>query len=161
MKEIKLTQGKAALVDDADFQWLNQWKWYAQNTKSGFYAIRRVGHAGGIICMHRLILGLIKPKQKADHKDRDTLNNQRSNLRIATHAENMSNRRVFKNSSSKYLGVHWFKRDKKWYATITKDNKKQTIGSFSEEDQAALAYNEAAKRLHGEFANLNQIPCGN
>ena len=160
MKLISLTQGQFAQVDDDDFEVLNQWKWCAQNTKTGFYAARK-DSTGYYILMHRLILGLTDKSIKGEHIDRNSLNNQRYNLRKATHAQNMSNRRVLTKTSSKYLGVRWFARDKKWYAGITKDNKSMHIGSFDTEIEAALAYNNAAKKLHGEFANLNLLSLPN
>lgn len=160
MKLIALTQGQFAQVDDSDYLWLNQWKWYAQNTKTGFYAVRKDSQ-GCCILMNRLILGLTDKSIKGEHIDRNSLNNQRNNLRSATHAQNMSNRRVLTKTSSKYLGVRWFTRDKKWYAGITKDNKGIHLGSFDTEIEAALAYNNAAKKLHGEFANLNLLSLPN
>lgn len=157
MKEIKLTQGRVTLVDNSDFEWLNQWKWYAQNTKSGFYAVRKIRSADKDKCilMHRLIMGIVDIKIKTDHKDRDTLNNRRKNLRASDHSQNMANRKA--SGSSKYLGVHWCKTRKKWTATITSNNKKKHIGYSDSEKNAALSYNEAAKIMHGKFANLNKI----
>lgn len=164
MKEIKLTQGKLALVDDQDYERLSQWRWYAQNTRSGFYAVRKIGYPDGsavCILMHRYVLGVADKTLKVDHRDKNTLNNQRENLRTATHSQNMANRKVVKNSSSKYLGVSWCGRINRWRAIIRKNNKGRIIESFRNEDDAALAYNREAVKEHGEFANLNQVPCGN
>ena len=97
MREIPLTQGKVALVDDADFDWLNQWKWYAAKAVSNgaFYARRTINETGTSIHMHRAILGL-EPgdPRRADRIRRDgTLDNRRDNLRIATQSQNITNSR--------------------------------------------------------------------
>jgi len=116
-----------------------------------------------MVYMHREILGLTDRKIHGDHKDHDTLNNRRNNLRIATHSQNMANRSSHKNSTSKFLGVsiETHKRGNKifkyWHAVISKDRKITFFGHFKTEELAALAYNEAAIKLHGEFANLNVI----
>src|SRR6188768_2332166 len=105
MKEIPLTQGKSVMVDDEDFEFLNQWKWYASKSNNTFYAHRRVGKHGRFVYMHRLILGIdnISPELFPDHMDRNGLNNQRYNLRIATRSDNNSNRIC--TGESGYLGV--------------------------------------------------------
>lgn len=161
MKEIKLTKGQVTLVDDDDFDWLNQWSWYADKIGGTFYVKRRIylGRINGkgrgrSIYIHREIMQPSKGK-RIDHKDGDGLNNQKHNLRECTHTENMRNaksRRVF---SSKYHGVHWDKAREKWSVTIMADRKLFYIGRFNDENQAALAFNEAAKKHHGEFASLN------
>jgi hypothetical protein len=92
-----LSQNKVALVDDADFDWLNQWKWYADRSEETFYAVRNVQLPGGKrtrIKMHRLVLGLEHgdPRQ-GDHINHDGLDNRRDNLRIVTHQQNQWNRR--------------------------------------------------------------------
>lgn len=159
MKEIILTQGKVALVDDADFEWLNQWKWFAYKDANTYYAHRsdRTGPKQRIILMHREILGLTDPKIHGDHKDRNGLNNQRNNLRTANNSQNMANRRSHIDSTSEYLGVYYYKRDRNWRARITKDRKDIFIGGYDSEYEAALAYNEVAIQLHGQFANLNKV----
>jgi hypothetical protein len=155
MREIQLTKWKVALVDDADFEWLNQWKWSALERK-GIFHVKR-SEDGKIIYMHRLIFGLSDKNILCDHRDRNGLNNQRDNLRTATRSENNCNIASHRNSSSKYLGVHFFKRDSKWCAHIEKAGKKKNLGYFETEEAAAIAYNEAAVIWHGEFANLNKV----
>lgn len=165
MKEIKLTQGKVALVDDSDFEWLNQWKWYAHKHRYTFYARRSVIIDGKKITirMHREILGITGTNVLGDHKDHNGLNNQRSNLRTATVSQNNRNVKSHENTSSKYLGVHFVRRVTKgktyeyWVARINNNRKRKTMGCFKTEDEAAVAYNKAAIEVHGEFANLNEV----
>lgn len=103
--------------------------------------------------MHRQILGLTDPKIFTDHKDHNGLNNQRSNLRIATHGQNMANKSP--SGKSKYMGVSWNKNDKKWRSQIRKNRVTIYLGSYINEIDAAIAYNNKAVEVHGEFANLN------
>lgn len=161
MKEIQLTQGKVALVDDADFDWLNQWKWTAHQPQKGhsFYAIR-TSYAGGrkiAVRMHRLILGLADPKVLCDHRDGDGLNNQRDNLRKCDHKENGRNRLPNKSGTSPYKGVSFKAQHKKWVAQIGVNNKQVCVGYFDTDKLAAIAYNKAAIKHFGEFARLNVI----
>lgn len=152
MKEIKLTQGKVALVDDADFEHLNQWKWYAQKDRYTYYAVRRDGKKR--MKMHRVVLGLkYEDKLLPDHIDRNGLNNQRDNLRIATRSQNCANRASVKNAVSKYKGVSPMK--KRWQVHIVKNGVQKYIGLFKSEIDAANAYNKVATELHGQFAHLN------
>lgn len=157
MKEIQLTQGKVALVDDEDFESVNQFKWYAQNKRGSFYAARKSSETAEI--MHRFLL---KPPSGMviDHIDGNSLNNQRKNLRIVTPRQNSLNRRKGKGATtSKFKGVNWDKFRKRWVAQIRVFKKHpKRIGVFLSEIEAALAYNEAAIKYHGEFARLNIIP---
>jgi hypothetical protein len=156
-KEIPLTQGKVAIVDDCDFEWLNQWKWLAHNNHNLNWYAKRTDYHGGlrkeVIIMHRLIIGAEKG-QYVDHKDRDGLNNQRGNLRFCTKAQNAQNMELGSRNTSGFKGVS---RDhgKQWRATIRENNRQYRIGHFPTALEAALAYDVAAKRLHGEFARLN------
>lgn len=134
MKEIKLTQGKVALVDDEDFEYLNQWKWYAARSKNTYYATRRAQSGQPYkqitIQMHRLLMGLEQGnKAVIDHIDRNGLNNCKVNLRITTLAENNRNRTSVKGSSSKYLGVHLVKSTGKWSAAIKSNDKTHYLGT--------------------------------
>lgn len=159
-KLIPLTQGKFAVVDAEDFEYLNQWKWfYFKPPHSNIGYARRTKHSGtktiGIL-MHREILG--NPKGiKIDHRNRNGLHNWKNNLRPSTHSENMCNQISHKGSSSKYRGVHWHKEHKKWGGIIIKNKKRYWLGYFKTEKEAALAYNDAAPKYHGEFARLNEI----
>lgn len=162
MKKISLTRGQFAIVDDKDFGELNSYKWYAVVSKYTFYAERSksIGNGRHInIRMHRQLFGLSADnKSRVDHIDENGLNNQRKNLRVCTHAQNKRN--VTKrnlNTLSIYKGVTFHKRDNKWMAQIRVDYKNIFCGYFEDQKQAALAYNAAAKKYHGEFANLNKI----
>ena len=162
MKEIKLSKGFVALVDDDDFEYLNQWKWHVFKSGSGFRAVRNKprgtnGGKQGAIYMHRVVLKVTDPKISVDHKDHNTLNNQKENLRKATHSQNMANRTPHKGSTSIYLGVNFCGQHKKWRCQIYKNGRKIFMGYFVDEKDAALAYNKEAIKLHGEFANLNIV----
>lgn len=157
MKEIKLSNGKVALVDDEDFEWLNQWKWSASIQGRHFYAVRAIQkeYVRTKIYMHRFIMDAL-PGDFIDHIDRDPLNNQRNNLRTCTWAENQRNKSRKNNSKSKYIGVHPVPSGK-WIAQMTHNGKHQFIGTYKSEEDAAVAYNEMKIKLHGEFCNLNTI----
>lgn len=160
MKKIPLTKGQYALVDDEDFEALNRFKWCALKKKGvTFYAIRIVqkNNKKKAILMHRLILNINDPKIQVDHKDHNGLNNRRNNIRPSTAGQNSCNKSSRKGSSSKYKGVSWHKLSKSWKVQITKDGKGFVGGYFKKEESAALAYNNLAIKLHGEFAFLNKI----
>lgn len=160
IRHIPLTQGRAVIVDAADYEWLVQWKWTARpNASAGsVYAQRGTGCDGKqfIILMHRAILGLEKgDSREGDHVNGNTLDNRRVNLRIATHGQNSYN--VSRNcvNTSGYKGVHYCRdatRSAPWVAVIHADRKRVYLGHFRTPDAAYAAYCEAAKRLHGEFA---------
>lgn len=157
-REIPLTQGKVTLVDDADFDWLSQWKWRYHSTG---YAIRRRQKADGPgsenIRMHRLILSPIPEGYEPDHIDGDGLNNQRANLRLATHSQNHANRGMQRNNTSGFKGVSWQKKRKKWEARIRVNGHNVYLGYFDDIIEAARAYNRAAVKHFGEFARLNDV----
>ncbi len=169
MKQIPLTQGKFALVDDEMFDYLSNWKWFAVKAGGGyFYAARKslIKNSNGELVrrnlfMHRVITGVTDPKKHIDHINHHTLDNQSSNLRICTASENGRNSTSQKNSSSKYLGVSWSKHSNKWRAAIVVNRKFIHIGFFNSETAAALKYNEFALKHFGDFANPNIIPESN
>jgi len=159
MAQIKLTQGKYALVDDEDFEQLNKYKWYAcANHVGDFYAIRNSKTVNGkrhAIAMHREILGLhYNDGKQGDHKNHNTLDNRHRNLRIATRNQNMHNSKSSV-GTSKYKGVAWVQRDKKWGAYIRLNGKNKSLGYYTDEIKAAKAYDKAAKKLFSEFAFTN------
>jgi len=157
MKQIPLSQGKFALVDDDMYDYLMQWKW----TFSGGYTYR-VKTIRGIskkIWMHREVNGTA-PGTYTDHIDGNRLNNTRSNLRTCTYAQNNKNAVKRKDNKSGYRGVYWEKGMDKWRVVINNDGKRITIGYFDDILVAASAYNKHAKILHGDFARLNIVVGG-
>ena len=152
MKIIKLTQGKYAIVDDEDFEYLNQWKWSC--AKGTRYAASRINNK--IVYMHRLLMNPSKGKQ-IDHINNNGLDNRRENLRIATDSENKFNHKLIKTNKTGYHGVYWDLQMKKWGVGISLNGKHKALGYFLTKEEAALAYNDAAKKYRGEFAQLNQI----
>ena len=156
MKKIPLTQGKFAIVDDADFEWLNQWKWRAlKGSNDNWYAMRRQRQNSKRIpvYMHREIL---KPSSNmlTDHKDHNGLNNQRNNLRAATSAQNHQNRRKHR-GISRFKGVCWNQQYAKWQAQIKVKGKHFHLGRFLSEIEAAKVYDKAATKFFGDFACTN------
>jgi len=154
MKEIKLTQGKVALVDDDDYEYLNQFKWTLKtwSKSNSLYAVRykKINGEYRVIPMHRVIMntpiGL-----EVDHKDHNGLNNQKCNLRNCTHSDNIRNRRPSKTGTSKYLGVSYVTVRGNRY--ITAHCGKINLGYFDTEENAAKAYLDYADSVYGEFIN--------
>ena len=157
MKEIELTQGQVAMVDDFDFEWLNQFKWQAHNDGRTYYATRHLATVNGLrptISMHRFILDAPKNMQ-VDHRDQNGLNCQRYNIRICTRRQNAQNRNSYKGTSSVYKGVSWNIGSEKWHAHIRYNGKLIALKSYHSEIKAALAYDQACIELFGEFARPN------
>lgn len=153
MKTIKLSMGQFAMVDDEDFEYLSQWKWSTVKGKHTFYAVRR-GPNNSKIIMHRLLMGF--PEQEIDHWDRNGLNNQRENLRVATTSQNQANRRVQRASHGlPFKGIYKPPKRTKWQARICFNNRMLHIGCFPSAVEAAHAYDKRAQELFGEFALLN------
>ena len=161
MKEIPLTQGKVALVDDADFNLLDQHKWTASPRKQTVYAKSDQRVTRGCACVYMHVF-LMKPgaERAVDHINGNGLDNRRGNLRVCTKSQNQGNRRkgLFRNGtecSSKYKGVYWNKRDRRWRAQIRQKSKCIYLGNFRNEHDAAMAYDAKARELFGEFARTN------
>jgi hypothetical protein len=159
MKEIQLTQGKIALVDDADYEGLNKFKWHAVKAFNTYYAQRNVRKEGKdyTIYMHR---SLLQAEQgvHVDHRNRKGLDNQRHNLRTAYCSENLSNRGKNRNNSVGFKGVYLKQdhvRSKPYVARIKVNYDQKYLGYYATPEEAARAYDEAAKLFHGEFACLN------
>lgn len=164
MKELVLTKGKIALVDDEDFYWLSQWNWFAVEISGNWYA-RRSKKKGTLrncesfeIYLHRVVTKCIDKSLVVDHRDHDGLNNQKFNLRMTTKADNNMSTSSHKGSLSKYLGVSFTNesyRSKRWQAQLTHKGQRVLSKRFRTEQEAAEAYDECAKVTFGEFANLN------
>jgi hypothetical protein len=152
-KQIPLTQGKVALVDDDMYDYLMQWKWQAKrNRKSDLWYAYRSVWKGKPVFMHRAIMNA-PAGFDVDHKDNNGLNNLRSNLRICTHAQNSINQQKHKNNTSGYKCVYPVR--KRWCAKIRYNNKNVHLGMFDTPEDAARAYDAKAKELYGEFARTN------
>jgi hypothetical protein len=148
VRQIPLGDGVYAYVDAADYEWLSRWTW----TLCNGYAGRR--EKGKLILMHREITQASKG-MVVDHKNRNKLDNTRDNLHVCTQQENMRNRSKQRNASSRFVGVSYCKTRGKWRARIRFDGRSIYLGEFTEEVEAARAYDRKAVELYGEFARLN------
>jgi hypothetical protein len=151
MKSIPLTLGNVALVDDEDYEYLNQWKW---RDSHGYAARSQWSPFRKSITMHALIMNT-PPGMVTDHINGNKLDNRRENLRVCSRSENNKNRSKNSHSSSRYKGVCWIKRIKKWRAQIKHNNRTIHIGLYDKDDDAARAYDKSAKELFGIFARTN------
>jgi hypothetical protein len=158
VKEIKLGNGKVALIDDEDWPRVYRRIWYAVKAERTEYAATNIHHGGKrtIRLMHRFLMNATDPKVVVDHKNRNGLDNRKENLRMATTAQNVVNAEKKRGKfTSKYKGVS---RDgKKWRAQIKINRKAHNLGSYDTEEEAAIVYNERALALWGEFAKLNKV----
>ena len=155
MKEIKLTQGKVALVDDADYEWLSSWKWCANRSHRGWYATRDCYDGPHTrVRMHRVIMDA-QPGEQVDHINGNGLDNRRENLRICSHSENQHNAAKRRGCSSRYKGIYWHKGHGKWVARVWLTGSQHSLGLFTDEVEAARVYDDAAREKFGEFARLN------
>ncbi len=156
-RKIPLGEGKYALVDQQDFYWVNNFHWCINGRGEQFYAVRNILTKHGKTKLVRLHREIMKPPAGllVDHHNCDTLDNRRENLRLATPAQNMQNRRKRKNTSSQFIGVSFHKNSKVWVVQIVHNGKHIWLGRFDSEIEAAKAYDEAARKYHGEFARLN------
>lgn len=142
------------MVDDEDFEWLNQWKWQAKLDHGNWYAQGSIPTPRRkTYFLHRLILGL--SGGMIDHKNGNGLDCQRHNLRRCTNSQNMANKRIEKKNTSGFKGVGYVW--KRWGAKITVSGKSIWLGMFDTKIQAARAHNEAALKYHGEFSRLNDL----
>jgi len=157
MKEIPLSQGLVALVDDDMFEELSKYNWHASKHRNTFYAIRNLEIYPGLrttVKMHRQVKRALTG-ELIDHWNGNGLDNQLGNLRVASSSQNSANKRMLeKGRKSRYKGVSWHKQHGKWYACIF--NKKQIfLGLHTDEVEAARAYDRKAIELFGEFAQTN------
>jgi len=158
-RRISLTKGKFAIVDPDDYKRLIKYKWHVTKNANTFHAKRnpRVDQKGRTapIYMHRQIMNP-PPGFVIDHINYNGLDNRKANLRLATHTQNNRHtRRTVRTGTSKYKGVSWYSREKRWAVKITADGTTIPIGYFKDEIEAVKAYDRAAKTYHGEFAALN------
>lgn len=157
MKEIPLTQGLVALVDDEDYEELMQYKWHACKHKYTYYAFRNHQVYPGYrisVRMHRQIMRA-QANEIIDHINGNGLDNRKENLRIVSSSQNAANRRAHAGSKSRFKGVSWHKQHGKWAAYICYNYKHKHIGLFRDEIEAAIAYDRKAIELFGEYARTN------
>lgn len=153
MKEIVLSNGMIANVNDEDYGHLSVFRWRALRSRTGWYAVRNAPRPERTtIYMHRVILRAA-PKVQVDHIDGNGLNNRRSNLRLASDCQNKWNRDKPKSNTSGYKGV--FRRDERWAAYIKHNKRRYYLGAYSDPVDAARAYDRKARELHGDFAKTN------
>lgn len=154
MREIPLTKGKVAIIDDEDYPKVSEYKWCYS---TGYAVSRRIeGGQKVILLMHRLIMDA--PKELVtDHINHDRLDNRRANLRLCTRHQNNCNMPMRSNNKSGYKGVYWRAARNKWQANVRYEGKEYYLGLFENLNEAALAYNAKATELFGEFAHLNVI----
>ena len=164
VKEIPLSKGMIAIVDDCDYVWLSEWKWcvshqgYAMRTEY-IQGSGRKHQMNSVYLMHRIIMNAPEG-MCVDHINRDKLDNRRSNLRLATRAENLWNAGMSAANTSGYRGVYWLERRKCWLAKIFIQGKEIRLGQYDEAIDAAYAYNVAALKYMGSFAYQNKLPEG-
>lgn len=154
-KSIELTNGYETIVDDDDYSWLTQWTWRAcvSRWQRHIYVVR----SGDEMRMHRLITNTPKGMM-VDHANGDGLDNRRANLRVCSAIENQRNKRKrIGVSSSIFKGVSWDRQCHRWRVQIMVEGRNKSIGRFATEAEAAVAYNDAATVLFGEFALLNDL----
>lgn len=157
----KLGLGKFALVDNEDYEKVNQYKWHL-NTWGYPIVHEHIKGSGRInakqrtIWMHRVIMNA-PDNMQVDHVNNNTLDNRKLNLRICTRQQNQFNLSRPKNNTSGYKGVYWLKINKRWMASISINDKQKHLGCFSTKEEAAIEYNKAAKKHRGEYANLNML----
>ena len=157
MKEIPLTQGQVAIVDDEDFVLMGDYKW---SLSSSGYACRDqyINGKPKRLYMHRVIMGNPCNGYEVDHINGNSLDNRHKNLRLVTHRQNLANqKKQNRKLSSIYKGVYFDKATGKWRGQVGSKGKKYALGRFITEREAALAYNKAAIEHFGQYANLNEI----
>lgn len=160
MREIPLSQGYVAIVDDEDYERVVQFKWSASvrrrrnGTIKTIYAMREEGAI--MVLLHRFVLELpVGRIPLVDHRDGDGRNNQKANLRHCGVQQNAGNARKHFDTTSRFKGVYWDKANDKWRAQIKHGKKHESLGRFTSEVEAAKAYDAAARRLFGTFALTN------
>lgn len=154
--EIPVSQNRIALVDDEDAPAISAMRWHLNRRYAASSPYDPTTKKGRTTYMHRLIMDA-PPGMDVDHINGDCLDNRRANLRLCTRSENCRNQagHVHTSKTSRYKGVCWHKGAQRWQATIGIHRRMSWLGAFDTEVEAALAYDAAARELHGEFARLN------
>jgi hypothetical protein len=154
--EVPLSKGQISLIDDEDAERVMQWKWCAcwNPTTRSYVGMRNLGNRK-MAYLHRFIMEAT-PEQEVDHKDHDTLNNQKYNLRCCLPYQNKANGRLPRSNTSGYKGIVLLESGR-WSARVKYRGKTHYAGTYVTKEEAARAYNEKAKELLGEFAYLNDV----
>lgn len=159
MKLLTLACGSQAKVDDEDFVYLSKWPWRKHPDGYACRGERKGGRKGKYINIRMAVviaerMGLKTEGYVVDHQDQDPLNNQRTNLRLATKSQNKANS---SNTDGSFKGVSWNKKKQLWQAYIKVARKQEHLGYYVCPKQAAVAYNLAAVKHFGEYASLNEV----
>jgi hypothetical protein len=155
---VPLTQGRYAAIDAPDYDLVNRYLWCAQKGYNTFYATTNIRRSDGgwtHLRLHTLLAGY----NQTDHTDGNGLNNTRDNMRDASHSQNGANTPKRAGTTSRFKGVSWHKNSGKWIAVIQIDGKSKYLGLYTDEIEAALAYDRAARQIFGEFGRYN-FPVG-
>jgi hypothetical protein len=159
MREIQLTQGYVALIDDEDYDMVNFFSWHVMKRKTNIYVGTQacvLNKKNIMITLHWLLIRNVPKGYEIDHIDGNALNNQKSNLRVVTHTQNMKNARKSSGCvTSKYKGVFKPNGVNSYKVLITVDKKVIYLGYYKDELEAAKVYNEAALKYFGEYAKIN------
>lgn len=156
VKFVPVKNGQHAIIDEKNFEDLAKYKWHLSANGYCVRTQKKTKTQPKTVYMHRQIMSY--PPSPVDHRDHDKTDNREVNLRICSNADNCRNNRLSKRNTSGYKGVTWHKKGKKWNAEIIYFYKKIFLGLHTSKIEAAKAYNEAATRLYGEFACLNEVP---
>ena len=166
MREIQLTRGYIAIVDDDDYERVSKLKWTALEDRRKDGSLRTVYpyHSEWIpetgkprnVRLNRFILNVTDETLDVDHRNHNGLDNRKLNLRVCGRSNNLGNSVRPVNNTSGYKGVVWDKVNRKWRAQIGVNGKSHPLGRFSTKEEAACAYDEAALRQWGEFALTNK-----
>lgn len=155
MREILLTQGFIAQIDDCDYEQVSALRWWPIKGPNTVYAYTNLSsNPRKPVLLHRFITNA-PAGVYVDHRDRDGLNCQRDNLRFCTAAQNHQNMKKNRSSTSPYKGTHWNKEKCKWEARIRVNRKALFLGYYASPEAGARAYDAAARKYFGEFARLN------
>jgi hypothetical protein len=152
MKEIVLTKGKTTLVDDEDYILFSVFPWHVSNHPP-------IAYNNTLGALHRCIMNTPQGME-VDHIDGNQLNNQKYNLRNCTRIENCRNKKHNKRNTTGFKGVTYAEGSDHYRSMITVNYKHIHLGCFDIAEEAAIAYNEAAKLFYGEFANTNNVLTG-